>query len=134
MIPQVPFAETSGGVSPRFTKFREGRFLTPDPGSAARPEGTVYTDAIGITSREKPGAGRRANWLGCIPVRKLPSLRGHLVEVWCRKSLGPKDSDVLVSLIIGKDDYDIGWSFFGGSPGEEHRKYGEEKESLHSPS
>jgi hypothetical protein len=107
VVTEVPFSKNRSGVAFAFENFSQSCFPRIEPVSASRPEGTVHTEAIRIATCEKTRSRSRADGLGSVPLCETSTFGSHAIEIGRLVAFRAVDSDISVSLVIGKDDDDV---------------------------
>lgn len=105
----MPFADGGGMVAQGLKQFGDGHFIRMETMFGGMVERTVNAHPIGVTPRKQGGTGSGANGLCGMEIGKPHPLRSHLIQVG-RPDIGRSEyADILVTLIVGKDDDDIGF-------------------------
>jgi len=65
-------------------------------------------DPVGVATCEQGGSGGRAHSLGDIEIGELGSFFGHLVKVRRGKAFGTKYAYIVVALVVGENDDNVG--------------------------
>ena len=102
----MPLAEEGGSVTSAFEHFGHREFLR----MRHRVEAfqiSGFADADGIGAGHQRGTGNAADGLRVKSLEHQPARR-HAIQVRGFDRLGAEASEVLVALVIGEDDDDVG--------------------------
>ena len=68
----------------------------------------VHSDALWITARQQRRTRRRTHGRGDHETRELPAFGRQAIDVWRFDCLGSKAAEIAVTLVVDKDDDEIG--------------------------
>src|SRR3546814_10038891 len=88
--------------------FGDGHFVGMETMLGGMVKRAMDTYPIGVASREEGGPGGGADGLRRMEISKLYPFCGHLVEVGGLDIRRTEYTDILVTLVVGKDDDNVG--------------------------
>src|SRR5690606_37725980 len=108
MVAQVPFTDGRGMVAQRLEHLGDGCLVGVEAVFGGMIERTVDAQPVGVAPREQGGTGGGTNRLCSVEIRKTNAFCGHFIQMG-RLNIGRAEyADILVALVVGKDDDDIG--------------------------
>ena len=125
----VPFADGGGDVALGLEHLGDGGLLGVQPDVVARKQNAGDAYSWRVAAGHQPGAGRRADRGERVKVGELHSLPGHVVEVGRLDGLRAEDADVLIALVVHKDQDEVRCALGLGGGGQ-HEDGGQGEESL----
>ena len=119
MVTKVPLAKTGGGVALGFQVVGDGVFLgVQSLGRCRKKNMLMHADALWVTT----GKQRRARWRtyrrSHHEARELTPFFGDAVDIGRLDGLGSETAQVAITLIVSKDDDEIGFGRKRGFSGE----------------
>ena len=110
VMPEMPFAETSGGIALPFQVIGNGVFLRVQPLRRGRKQHVLmHAHALGITAGQQRRTRRCTHRRGYHEAREFPPLLGNSIDVRRLDGLGAETTQVAIALIVCKDDHKIGF-------------------------
>lgn len=90
-----------------FKMLGKQRFGILDAVLGIRPKCTENSHAVGIAATEKRGTRGGTNRLGNMKIGQLDTIKGQTVDVGCADLLCTKTTQVCITKVIRKDQYDV---------------------------
>ena len=116
---EMPLTETGRGVSLPFQVIGNGVFLGVQTlGRSRKQHALMHTYTLGVTTGEQRRAGGRAHRRGYHEAGKLAPFFGDAINVRRLDGLGSETAQVAITLIVSKDDDEIGFGRKRGFSGE----------------
>ena len=83
----------------------------------------MHAHPLGVTAGEQSRTRRRAHWRGHHEACEFPTFLRDAVDIRCANGLGAETAQVAVTLVVGKNDDEIGLGAMHGFGGDkEHGK------------
>ena len=78
----------------------------------------MHAHPLGVTAREQSRTRRRAHWRGHHEACEFPTFLRDEVDIGRANGLGSETAQVAVTLVVGKNDDEIGLGAMHGSGGD----------------
>ena len=103
----MPFADDGGCVAGFLQVFGHGLLVGVESCFRFRTERPGESDAVGVASRQKPGARSAADSLGAVIIGEAHAFGAEPVDVGCPVSGGPRCGQVAVAHVVEVDEHDV---------------------------
>ena len=103
----VPFADDGGCVAGFLQVFGHGLLVGVESCFRFRTERPGESDAVGVASRQKPGARSAADSLGAVIIGEAHAFGAEPVDVGRPVSGGPRCGQVAVAHVVEVDEHDV---------------------------
>ena len=108
LVTQVPLADAGGGVAACLEQLGDGHLAGVQPDLVPRKQHPEAADAFRVTAGHQCRPAGRADRRRRVEVGESHPLPSHPVDVWCLDVGRAKDTQVLVALVVGKDQDHVG--------------------------
>ena len=113
-VAEMPLADAGGGVTVGGEVVGDGVFVGIESvGGFWEKNVAMHADALGIAAGEEGGAGGGADGAGDVEGGELFAFFGELIEVGGLDGFGAEAAEVIVALVVGEDDDDVGGRLCG---------------------
>ena len=104
---EVPFPDAGSSVARILEHIGNGDLVGMQTLAAVGEEDRVHAESLVMAAGQQRGPGARADSAADIEVVEDHSIRSHLVEMGCLRSLGAVEADISIAHVVNEDDDDV---------------------------